>query len=308
MLKYNYFCNTYFHNFKMIKHILKLFFLIQIILLISCTKDSSNNLDNSTGSSNLKDSTILNVSYGIDSQQTFDIYLPAKRDLNTPIIISLHGGAWKAGDKKEMNYYNNLILSKWKNVAIVNLNYRLASNAKKIHHNEIIEDIDSVVKFVISNNSKYYISSKIGIMGTSAGGHLSMIYAYKYNNNIKCVGNFFGPSIINDWTWYNSFNIWLGGYVGDIITEYAGQKWDTTAYKAVSPYWNVSSTSQPTIIFHGNLDPIVPLNHSKWHYAKLKTLGVKTEYYEYIATHGFDNTQSADAINKLIAFFKIYLK
>ena len=150
----------------------------------------------------------------------------------------------------------------------------------------------------------------MGIMGASAGGQLAMIYAHKYNNskNIKCVGNIFGPSIINDWTWYNSVNLWLGAYTGDILTEYVGQSWDAVAYKEVSPYWNVNSTSQPTIIFHGNLDPIVPVYQSQRMNGKLNTLGVPNQYYEYIAFHSFDDTQSDDVLTKLVAFFKVYLK
>ena len=137
-----------------------------------------------------------------------------------------------------------------------------------------------------------------------------MIYAYKYNTNktIKCVGSLFGPTIINDWEWYNSNNIFLGSNIGVVLTEYVGQTWDETIYKSVSPYWNITSSSQPTILFHGNLDPIVPVYQSQWMNAKLNTLNVPHEYHEYIAFHGFDGTQSQNVTTKLVAFFKVHLK
>ena len=137
-----------------------------------------------------------------------------------------------------------------------------------------------------------------------------MIYAYNYNdfNNIKCVGNFFGPSIISDWDWYNSNNIWLGGNVGEILAEYVGQTWDTAVYDGVSPYWMANANSQPTIIFHGTLDPIVPLYQSQWMRGRLNALGVTNEYYEYVAFHGLDDNQMNDALNKLVPFFKTYLE
>lgn len=271
----------------------------------SCFKETVKNNNNS---SNLNDTTMLNVSYGTHQKQVFDLYLPAKRDSSTPVLIMIHGGAWKAGQKEDFNSYVNVLKTKWNEAAIVNMNYRLASNADSIHHNEIMDDIHSLVLHLNSNKAKYHISSNLGMIGGSAGGQLAMIYAYKYNSNIKCIGNFFGPSILNDWSWYNSTNIWLGGYTGDILAEYVGQKWDTTAYKAVSPYWNVSSKSQPTILFHGSLDPIVPVYQSQWFNGKLNSLGVAHQYYEYVAFHGLDNTQSDDALNKLVAFFKVYLK
>lgn len=273
-------------------------------LFLSCTKEPVN--IKNTNPKN--DTTLLNVSYGSNEKQVYDIYLPANRNSNTSIVLMIHGGAWKGGQKEDFNATINLIKAKWSNVAIANMNYRLASNANNIHHTAIMADISAAVNHIIANKSSYHISSKMGVVGASAGGQLAMIYAYKYNNDIKCIGNFFGPSIINDWSWYNSNNIWLGAYTGDILAEYVGQKWDTTAYKAVSPYWNISSSSQPTIIFHGNLDPIVPVYQSQWMHGKLDKLGVANQYHEYLAFHGFDSGQSDDVVNKMVAFFKTYLQ
>ncbi|MCB9043700.1 MAG: alpha/beta hydrolase [Chitinophagales bacterium] len=283
--------------------------------LSSCTKETTppthnNNTNDTTATSDLTDTTLLNVSYGTDEEQKYDIYLPEGRSDSTPVILMIHGGAWKAGQKEDFNPYIQLIQNKWKNVAIVNLNYRLASNANNIHHAEIMQDIKAAIGDVLAKKDTYHISEKMGIVGASAGGQLAMIYAYKYNDyhNIECVGNIFGPSIINDWAWYSSFNLWLGANVSDIITEYVGQPWDSTAYANVSPYLQVSESSQPTIIFHGSLDPIVPVYQSQWFRNKLNGLNVTNEYYEYFAFHGFDATQSTDAVQKMVAFFQPFLE
>ena len=276
-----------------------------ILYFGSCKKDS--NQGGIVNTPTLPDTTILNVSYGTHQRQVYDIYLPQNRDTTTPLIVMIHGGAWKAGQKEDLNSYFNLIKSKWPQTAIVNMNYRLASNTENIHHNQIMDDINSLINHLKDKKQFYGVSSKIGMMGASAGGQLAMIYAYKYNSSIKCVANIFGPGIINDWSWYNSTNLWLGGYTGNILAEYVGQPWDSLAYKAVSPYWQVKSTSAPTIIFHGNLDPIVPVYQSQWLNGKLNTLGVSHQYHEYIAFNSFDNTQSDDVMNKLVAFFKTYL-
>lgn len=293
------------------KRILKsksIYFLTLLFLVFSSCIKEPVNPNNNNGTSDLTDTTMLNVSYGSHIRQVYDIYLPANRDTSTPVILMIHGGAWKAGQKEDFNYYVNLIKAKWNSVAIVNMNYRLASNTDNIHHNEILADIGSVVNQINANQANYHISNNIGVVGASAGGQLAMIYAYKYNNNIKCVGNIFGPSIINDWSWYNTTNLWLGAYTGDVLTEYVGQPWDTTAYKAVSPFWNVNNNSQPTIIFHGNLDPIVPVYQSQWMNGKLNSLGVINQYHEYIAFHSFDDTQSDEVINKLVTFFNAHIE
>ncbi len=276
--------------------------------LQACTKETK--INNTGGTSTLKDTTMLNISYGSHGQQVYDIYLPAQRDSNTATILLIHGGAWKAGQKEEMNDIAKRLANTWKNVAVVNMNYRLASNANGIHHAQIMKDIENCINHVLSNKTSYVLGNKMAIAGASAGGQLAMIYAYNYNiqGNIKCVGNIFGPSIISDWQWYNSTNLWLGGKVGDILTEYVGQAWDTAAYKAVSPYWNVDSTSQATITFHGNLDPIVPVYQSQWLKGKLNASKVANEYHEYIAFHSFDATQTTDVVNKMVAFFQTHLK
>lgn len=275
-------------------------------VLSACTKDQTG--INETPLNPLADTTLVNVVYGTDPLQRYDIYLPAKRDTTTPLILMIHGGAWKAGQKEDLNPYLNLIKSKWDKVAIVNMNYRLASNALNIHHGEMINDIWAVVNHLKTNQMKYQISDKMGVMGASAGGQLAMIYAYRYNVQMRCVGNIFGPGIISDWSWYNSTNLWLGGYTGNILTEYVGKPWDTTAYKEVSPYWNINQYTPPTILFHGSLDPIVPVYQSQWMKSKLTSAGIPNEYHEYLAFHSFDNTQSDDVIQKMVTFFKLYLK
>lgn len=255
-----------------------------------------------------KDTILVNVAYGTHPRNVYDIHLPANRSTNTPVILMIHGGSWVAGQKEDFNPFIDFMKSQWDSVAIVTMNYRYASKANKIHHAELMADISSVVQHLTSNSSQYNISNKIGVVGASAGAHLAMIYAYKYNSNIKCVGDIFGPAIFNDWEWYNSFNPVLNIKTSDVLSEYVGQYWDSTAYSAVSPYWNISFSSQPTIIFHGSLDPIVPVYHSQWLHNKLKGLNVPTQYHEYVAFHGFERTQSEDVIRKLLAFFRVYLK
>jgi acetyl esterase/lipase len=252
------------------------------------------------------DTTLFNVAYGHDSRQQFDLYLPANRGENTPIIVMLHGGAWNSGDKTSLNDYVARIRSAWKEVAIVNMNYRLA-NTTGINHDAMVDDIEAVMKHLKNQKSFYHIGEKIGIMGESAGAQLAMIYAYRYDPSIAAVASIYGPTIINDWSWYDSYNIWLQAYVGDILTAYVGQPWDTTAYKAVSPYWNVNENSAPTIFFHGTIDPIVPIYQSQWLDGKLATLGVDHEKHEYLAVHAFDGEQANDVVEKLVAFFKKFL-
>ena len=42
---------------------------------------------------------LINLTYGTDARNKMDVYLPANRTAETPIVILIHGGAWISGDK-----------------------------------------------------------------------------------------------------------------------------------------------------------------------------------------------------------------
>ena len=277
-----------------------------VFMLLFC---SSCRPDSSTGQP-MADTTLLNIAYGTHPRQVYDLHLPAGRSSSSPTVVLIHGGAWQAGQKEEMNNWVNLLKNKWPKAAILNLNYRLANAADGIHQAEITNDISQALNQYYARRNEYVVSGKVGLMGASAGGHLAMLQAYTQNQQgqIQCVSNLFGPSILNDWSWYNSNNPWLGGYVGDVIALYAGATWDTTLYKSISPYSQVSAESVPTLLFHGSFDPIVPLYQSQWMHGRLNQLGVPSALHEYPAFHSFDANQSADVCQKTVAFFKLHFQ
>jgi dipeptidyl aminopeptidase/acylaminoacyl peptidase len=137
-----------------------------------------------------------------------------------------------------------------------------------------------------------------------------MLYTYKYNanNKVRAVADFFGPAKLSDWSWYNSFNPWVGKFVKDILIQFNGAPWDIPLYDSNSPFSVATATSKPTIIFHGTIDVIVPLYQSQWMRGQLNTLGVPNEYYEYLDGHGFNTVNTDDAMNKTVAFLKSHLK
>jgi acetyl esterase/lipase len=144
------------------------------------------------GTPPLPERIILDTAYGTQGQQKMDIYLPAARTNATKLIILIHGGGWESGDKSELNYYKDLLRSKWPEAAIANINYRLASNAANIHYNEIMDDVSAAVSFLVNNKNSFVISDTLCMLGASAGAHLAMQYTYTRNTNgyVKAVADF----------------------------------------------------------------------------------------------------------------------
>lgn len=279
--------------------------------IYACTPDSSKGKNNNNQTSNL-DTVYTNVAYGNDAKQVMDIYLPEGRNTaSTKTIIIIHGGAWIGGDKSEMAYFVQSIQKKWPEVAIANINYRLA-NGSSIIHTQISEDLKSAVNYLIDNSVTLGISKDFAMLGASAGAHLSLLYSYKFNtdNHIKAVSNIFGPSHFADWTYYNSFNIFLGGNVKEIFKKYTGVYWDSALYTSLSPYHLVNKDNYiPTITFHGDIDVIVPLYQSQYFVHKLDSLKLSNKYFQYPGQgHGFNDEYNKRCVDSTVSFFKAILQ
>lgn len=190
-------------------------------------------------------------------------------------------------------------------LAIVNINYRYV-NGNTILIQDQIDDIAKAVKFLNDNASKFQIGNKISMVGASAGAHLAMMYAYKYDisNQIKSVGNYFGPTRLDSEEWYRSFNLGLIKPNVDVLFPLFGTTWNAALYSAYSPYAIVTAaTAKPTISFHGGLDPTVPKDHSKDIDVKLKQLNIPSEYHEYpLSLHVLSQNDLKDTYPKLINF------
>ena len=125
---------------------------------------------------------LRDVAYGTDALQKIDLYIP-EVDTPLPLLIWIHGGAWRMGDKKNFPCYI------WEftqgEYVIASVNYRLTRDTEDDNGNVIsngvpwpaqIADVKQAVRFLRANASTYMIHpEQIGVIGSSAGGHLSAV-------------------------------------------------------------------------------------------------------------------------------------
>ena len=91
-------------------------------LLTTCQRNDH------TSQKNLPAKSILNVSYGEDTAQRMDIYLPANRSFHsTKSIVLIHGGGWNSGSKNDFVTYIDSFQKRMPDYAIFNINYRLSA-------------------------------------------------------------------------------------------------------------------------------------------------------------------------------------
>ncbi|WP_452223094.1 alpha/beta hydrolase fold domain-containing protein [Lacinutrix chionoecetis] len=242
---------------------------------------------------------LLNVSYGNDSQQVYDIYLPANRDLNTKVLILVHGGGWTSGDKADMNPYKDIAKLELPDYAIVNINYRLASQGVSPFPMQL-DDITEVVNHLKANEDTYIMSDDYGFIGVSAGAHLSMLWSYEYDaqNNINMVASIVGPTNFTDPA-YADFV--------DPTFVYFGVTPSTAFLEDYSPYHQVEANSPPTTLFYGGMDPLIPTSQGVDMDAKLTALGVTHEFTLYPnEAHGWVGANLFDTWTKLKAFIELH--
>tara|TARA_R110002049_G_scaffold173520_2_gene340468 strand:+ start:6538 stop:7398 length:861 start_codon:yes stop_codon:yes gene_type:complete len=283
---------------------LKFIFLILVAFMhLNCSNETVN--EDATG--NLDSSKYyeeLNISYGTDINQKFDLYLPANRSATTKIMILVHGGGWSAGDKSEMNAIKDLLRLDFPNVAIANINYKLADENNKPYPMQI-EDITLVVNYLKENKAAYTISEDLGFVGTSAGAHLSLLWSYAFdiNSKVNMVCSIVGPTNLTDPAYLNNTNPDLQ----ELLNLY-GENANVAFLEEASPYYQVTATAPPTILFYGGQDPLIPTTQGTDLRDKLQNLGVTYEFTLYPnAGHGWVGLELLDTWTKLKVFINTHL-
>jgi acetyl esterase/lipase len=293
----------------------KLFYLLFftfsfLVTFTSCSSDDSNTDDGIIIEEPLTAETILNVSYGQNSQQVYDIYLPEGRTSNkTKVLILVHGGGWTSGDKAEMENFIESIQLFLPNHAIVNTNYILGSTTAPFipaFPNQFL-DLESVINQITEQKEDLQVLPQFGLIGTSAGAHISLMYDYVYDTHdvVKMVADIVGPTDFTDPFYSDNplFNLALTALVDE-----SAYPVDTNYSEITSPVFQVSANSSPTILFYGNQDPLVPLNNGDLLKANLSEASVTNSYTVYDGGHGnWDEASLVDLQLQLISFIETYL-
>uniref|UniRef100_UPI0025E25CF4 prolyl oligopeptidase family serine peptidase n=1 Tax=uncultured Fluviicola sp. TaxID=463303 RepID=UPI0025E25CF4 len=166
-----------------------------------------------------------------------------------------------------------------------------------------IDDIQAALNEI--SLPKYNVSSQFFLFGASAGGHLSLLYAYGFDPNhyVKGICNTVGPSDMTDPNYLNN-----PLYASVYPTLISGGTQNQAGIEAVSPALRVTAASPPTISFYGELDPLVPTSQMSRLHDALTANNVYNQATMYQgAGHGNWNTQqSNDCIAKILLFVNTY--
>ena len=246
-----------------------------------------------------------------------------------PCIVCFHGGAWKAGSRKDLTKptlfapggkdkgkeFSMLEMLARRGYAAASVSYRFAPQSRFPAQ---IEDAKTAVRFLRANAEKYDLDTeRFGSLGFSAGGHLAAMLGVTgsaagfdgklhpgVSSQVQVVIDYFGPTQLALYCETPGVNdIFMVPLLGKECRT------DPKLYAKASPIEYVSKAAPPTLIIHGNLDFIVPIIHSEHFYDKLKAVGVKTEFLVMKGKgHGWTGDATEESAKAVLKFLDENLK
>ncbi|WP_294240704.1 alpha/beta hydrolase [uncultured Chryseobacterium sp.] len=253
---------------------LMIFLSVMILMLSGCRQKTIDLREN------ISFKVEQNISYGKDAAQKLDLYIPEKKWDHKNIFLIIHGGGWRGGRKSQLNSFTFDLMKKFPSMAFVNMEYRLASTTRFALPDQT-DDIKTAMNFV---EKKLNIKPKYILLGNSAGGHLSMFYAYHYDKDrkVKAVVNIVGPADLNDpgFRNYDDYTFVEKHLIDPKIVE---DKLSLTDFG--SPVHWIDPTSAPTLSYYGTADSVVPVSQKKILDSVLARNKVYHQSYEFNGDH-----------------------
>lgn len=201
-------------------------------------------------------------------QLLMDLYLPLHPAATlVPAILWLHGGGWRIGSKEEGPLTVEFASHGF---VVASANYRLSGEAP---FPAAIEDAKCAVRYLRANSAKYGIDpNRIGVAGSSAGGHLALLVATAHESaSLEGSGGWSGESsrVSAALSWFGPTDFGVGpaafeNGTGFSIRIFLGgdpeQKPEN--YKKASPVNWIAPDDPPLLLIHGNKDTVVPFDQS----------------------------------------------
>ncbi|GBB86677.1 hypothetical protein RclHR1_13050006 [Rhizophagus clarus] len=241
--------------------------------------------------------------------QKLDLYLPppsTEIDCYPPVVVIIHGGAWRSGDKNEFTKLGRQ-LSLYYAVAIVN--YRLTTkDTPEIKNPLHVEDVAASISWVSSYAKEYgYRDDRIYLVGNSAGAFISgqLVLNPEYLN-------FYDPNLLGKIRGvigvegiYDLINL-LESYPKYIEFVQPAFGNDKNILKSVSPqYITLNTKIPPYLLIHSLDDELVDIDQSNNYFEHIKNSGGKIIEIETSLKGNHDEVMQTDELIQKITEFII---
>jgi acetyl esterase/lipase len=244
---------------------------------------------------------------------TYDVIKPTKQ--TGAAVLWVQSGGWYSAytAPKTLVAGSKGFLDKGYTVVVIR-----HGSAPKYTVPEAVADVRRCVRAIRLNAKTHGIDpDRLGVMGMSAGGHLSLMLGttgddgnpkaadeiLRQSSRVAAVVAICPPTDLRGWTTNPPAE----------IKKHAGLKppltFDAKLEPEVSPLLKVTDRAAPTLLVHGDKDELVPVEHSRNIVPALEKAKVPVKLVEVPgAGHGFTPKQSAEVMAPAImSWFETHL-
>jgi acetyl esterase/lipase len=231
-----------------------------------------------------------------------DLYLPSGAERPLPVIVWLHAGGWRSGNRKHAPDLSRHFAMR--GFAMASIDYRLSGEAifpAPLH------DVKAAIRWLRANGGGYGIDGgRIGLWGASAGGHLATLAALTpYNEfgrpenganehrdvlaDVQAVVTAYAPIDFPSMDEQRDDSLVAANDPSAFVLPPGARTADARSYEslligapindrpdlaaAASPLSYVAVGAPPFLIVHGRSDRAVPVQQSEMLYEALSRFG-----------------------------------
>lgn len=252
---------------------------------------------------------------GGEQDLKLDLARPEKLAGPTPVVVVIHGGAWRGGKKDEPGMTELMLRYARQGYVSASIQYRLCPQH---HFPAQLEDVKCAIRFLRAHAEKYQIDPQhVGAIGLSAGAHLAMMLGAMgpqdgfegtggwadQSSQVQAVVSVAGPTQL-DADDIPTISLPL---VRDFIGGSAKDK--PQEYKQASPVSYVSAGDAPMLLLQGTKDPLVPHTQAYRMTDALTKAGVTGRIELYLgAGHGWGGKDLEHTMRVADEFFARHLR
>lgn len=219
---------------------------------------------------------------------TMDVFTPKTNTNGAAVIYVVSGGWYSSHESVNVELYAEYLKRGYTVFAVVH------GSQPKYTIPEILEDMNRSVRFIRHNAARFHIDpNRIGITGSSAGGHLSLMIATagkagvadakdpadRESSRVQAVGCYFPPTDFMNYREtgrdvFKALTEELANFQAPfdfveldakskryiLIEDMARRR---QIAKDISPVTHVTSDDPPTLILHGDADKLVPIQQTQ---------------------------------------------
>jgi acetyl esterase/lipase len=198
-----------------------------------------------------------------------DVYTGAPSAPSAPLrpaVVVVHGGSWKSGTRSDFPQWNDWLVES--GFVVFDVDYRLSPQP---NWETATRDVRTAVRWVKMRAASFGAdSTRVALMGRSAGGHLALLAAYTAADgsldgasaDVQAVVAFYPPTDLA-WGYTHPANQRVTDGPGTLRLFTGGTPVSNPeVYRSASPIHHVASGTPPTLLLHGGRDQLVLAGNS----------------------------------------------